>query len=387
MTKRILAIGLIFAATSVGWLGLAALIEYRTLESRRQLTRQVASLWGEEHRASAPEITYESKGAQQSAAPESSNIRVALTLDQRKKGLLWHNTYNVSFWGDYTFKNDTGQQREFLITFSFPTTRANYDNFVFRVAGQDARLDGSGQDQVSIKIQLEAGQEIPVTIGYDSRGLDRWVYSHGRGISQVRNFRLVMTTDFAAVDFPPGTVSPASMTPIPGGWELVWRYDRLISGFQLGMEMPSRIQPGPLAGQITMFAPVSLLFFFFVIFVLSVLKDVKLHPMNYFFLAAAFFAFHLLFAYLVDHVDVAWAFGAASVTSVALVVSYLRLVVGPRFALVEAGLTQFIYLVLFSLAHFFQGFTGLTVTLGAIVTLAVMMQLTARIDWEERFGR
>jgi hypothetical protein len=68
------------------------------------------------------------------------------------------------------------------------------------------------------------------------------------------------------------------------------------------------------------------------------------------------------------------------------VVSYLRLVVGMRFAAVEAGISQFIYLVLFSYAFFFRGFTGLAVTIGAIVTLFVAMQMTGRIRWSERFA-
>src|SRR5207302_1022361 len=63
-----------------------------------------------------------------------------------------------------------------------------------------------------------------------------------------------------------------------------------------------------------------------------------------------------------------------------LVTGY-RIGIGPRFAFVEAALTQFIYLVLFSYAFFFKGFTGLAITIGAIITLFVVMQLTARIDW------
>ena len=46
---------------------------------------------------------------------------------------------------------------------------------------------------------------------------------------------------------------------------------------------------------------------------------------------------------------------------------------------------QLLYLVLFSFAHFYEGWTGLTVTVGAIVTLFVVMQLTARVDWGEVF--
>jgi inner membrane protein involved in colicin E2 resistance len=150
--------------------------------------------------------------------------------------------------------------------------------------------------------------------------------------------------------------------------------------------MPQKAQPGPLAAEISFFAPVSLFFFFFVMFIITTLRGIELHPMNYFFLAAAFFAFHLLLAYLVDHIDIYVSFVIAAVVSIALVVTYLRIVTGTRFALREAALAQLIYLVLFSFAFFYPGYTGLAVTIGAILTLFVVMQVTARIRWVEKFG-
>lgn len=60
------------------------------------------------------------------------------------------------------------------------------------------------------------------------------------------------------------------------------------------------------------------------------IRGIDLHPMNYAFLAAAFFAFHLLMAYLVDHISIHVAFLISSAVSITLVVSYLRLVVGRR---------------------------------------------------------
>jgi hypothetical protein len=39
----------------------------------------------------------------------------------------------------------------------------------------------------------------------------------------------------------------------------------------------------------------------------------------------------------------------------------------------------------FSYAFFFEGFTGLAVTIGAILTLFVVMQMTGRIQWAEKF--
>jgi inner membrane protein involved in colicin E2 resistance len=121
-------------------------------------------------------------------------------------------------------------------------------------------------------------------------------------------------------------------------------------------------------------------------FIITTLRKIDLHPMNYFFLATAFFAFHLLLAYLVDHISIHAAMILASLVSVVLVVSYLRLVVGLRFAALEAGTAQLIYLVLFSYAFFWKGFTGLAITIIAIITLFVVMQVTGRIRWSERFA-
>jgi inner membrane protein involved in colicin E2 resistance len=120
---------------------------------------------------------------------------------------------------------------------------------------------------------------------------------------------------------------------------------------------------------------------------ITTLRGIDLHPMNYFFLACAFFAFHLLLAYLVDRMPLMAAFLICSVVSMFLTISYLRLVVGLRFAAFEAGIVQLIYLVLFSYALFNEGWSGLTITIGAIITLFVAMQLTGRIRWDERFAR
>ena len=102
-----------------------------------------------------------------------------------------------------------------------------------------------------------------------------------------------------------------------------------------------------MAGRISYFAPVSLLFFFFVLFVMTTVRGIELHPMNYFFLAGAFFSFHLLMAYLVDHISIHIAFVVCSAISIFPLVSYLRLVAGMRRAALEEGLAQFVFLVLF----------------------------------------
>jgi hypothetical protein len=256
---------------------------------------------------------------------------------------------------------------------------------VFTVNGTPLALENQKTETYG-KITVLPHQTAVLDVGYRSQGLDTWHYSFGDQVSQVRDFELQLTTDFKGFDFPENTLSPTQETQTAKGAELVWSYKNLVSGYTIGLALPQKLQPGPLAGRISAFAPVSLLFFFFVLFVLTTIRGIDLHPMNYFFLACAFFSFHLLMAYLVDHISIHLAFAISSVVSMILLVSYLRLVVGIRFAAVEAGLAQVIYLILFSYAFFFEGFTGLAITIGAILTLFITMQMTARVRWADKFA-
>ena len=194
-----------------------------------------------------------------------------------------------------------------------------------------------------------------------------------------------MKTDFDEIDFPTGTGSPSQRAREGDGWQLKWNYPDVIGAQPIGMAMPNLLNPGPVAIRITFFAPVSLLFFFTVLLIIGALRGVNLHPMNYFFLAAGFFAFQLLFAYLVDVIPLGWAFAIASLVSLVLVGGYLRAAAGMSFARMAAA-AQFAYMVLFSYSFFFEGLTGLTITIGAIVTLALLMALTAKVNWATKFS-
>lgn len=316
---------------------------------------------------------------------QSSRIKVDLDLDHRQKGLLWYSTYKVGFLGDYVVQNPDDKEHEVVFELNFPAAQAVYDDLRLLANGSPLQI-ANDSNGVSATARIPAHQAVVFTVGYRSQGLSRWSYNFGGGVSQVRDFALNMKTNFKDIDFPDNTLSPTEKKRVGSGWALTWRYTNLLSGFEIGMAMPEKLQPGPLAGQISFFAPVSLFFFFFIMLVITTMRNIDLHPMNYFFLATAFFAFHLLLAYLVDHISIHAAFLICSAVSVFLVVSYLRLVVGLRFAAVEAGVSQLIYLVLFSYAFFFKGFTGLAITVGSIVTLFVVMQVTGRIRWSDRFA-
>ena len=270
----------------------------------------------------------------------------------------------------------------FEFKLNFPSKRAIYDGLSIHINGRHAPFQAD-KVSASASVILAPGEQVTFRATYRSQGLQSWRYSFGDDITQTRDFLLTLKTNFKQIDFPPNTLAPTAKSPTAEGWELDWRYSDFISGFEIGMTMPEKLQPGPLAGDISYFAPVSLLLYFFVLFILSTIRRINLHPIHYFFLAASFFAFHLLLAYLVDHIPIQWAFVICSLVSVGLAVSYLRVVAGLRFAVFEAALAQIVYLVLFSYTFFLKGFTGLSITIGCIITLFVAMQVTAHTRWSQ----
>ena len=392
MTTRIIAIVFIFICTSVAWAILSGTIFQRTYDTGAISSSRVASTWGTAQNQAPPTASFTTKVdkkeetfedgkkviktvTEEFETPlplESSKIDVDLNLEHRQKGLLWYSTYKVDFSGVYGFRNTSDKEQTVDFKLHFPTAQAIYDNLLFTVDGNSVPITNA-ENAAATAFKVAAGKTAQLAVSYRSQGLNEWRYSFGSAdVAQVNNFYLRMRTNFKDIDFPDNTLSPSEKTETATGWDLNWSYRSLLSGYQIAMVMPEKLQPGPLAGKISFFAPVSLFFFFFLMMIITTMRGIDLHPMNYFFLAAAFFSFHLLLAYLVDHISIHAAFAISSV--------------GMRFASREAALAQFIYLVMFSYAFFLKGFTGLAITIGSVLTLFVVMQITGRVRWADKFS-
>jgi hypothetical protein len=424
--RRLLAIGFIWLCCAAAWAALGSTLAIRSGAASGELSREVRALWGpplvqappsavgrERHRVRVKEQKFDEKARRyfeverddevettQPLVLDRSDVDVHLALEQRQKGLLWFPTYAVSFAGRYTLRNDSAESRVARVAFPIEASGVTYDGFT--VAGEDgkpvevsfeqpAAETGRSRSDAIFERTVAPGAAVAFTVAYRARGTERWAYgAEGEGLGpekgRARNFRLTLTTDFDAVDFPAGSLSPSEHGRGKEGWKGTWRFEQIVGTKVIGIVLPEELNPGPLAARLTFFAPVSLLFFFFVTGMLLAARGRSIHPMNYVLLACAFFAFHLLFAYLIDHWAIAPSFVIASVVSVALVVSYARLFVGLRTAVLQVGLSQLVYLVLFSVTFFWKGYTGLAVTVGAILTLFVVMQLTGRTDWERAFA-
>jgi len=406
MPKRIGVLVFIFVCTSIAWVILGNVTNIRTNRQDVKLKRAVGQLWGTVQKQQAPYVYYQTKTAKRTKTTvgdetivetkietvdhpvtlDGSDITVGFKLDHRKKGLLWYSTYRVTFSGKYLLTNNAKENHDIFFDCVFPTKEGIYDGFSLVIDGEKVKELGPVAGKISKKLSLGAGETKSIKVSYQSQGMDEWWYLFGSDVSQIRNFKLTMLTDFNEIDFPENSISPTKKEKKDEGWELTWQYSDLISGIQIGMDMPQRLNPGPFVSRVSFFAPVSLLLFLFLMFIITTVRKINIHPMNYFFVSAAFFSFHLLLAYLVDHIDIHLAFAICSIVSIFLVISYMRLVVGVRFAFLETGLSQFVYLVLFSYAFFLEGYTGLAITICCILTLFVVMQFTGRIDWNKQFA-
>jgi hypothetical protein len=407
--KRLVAIGVIWLGCAIAWLVLGSAMVVRSGEASSDITLEVQKLWGPPmHQlppraleapppASAPaagatgQDGSQARTVQQAPAPipankaavDASDIAVRLSLTHRQKGLLWFPTYEVDFSSKYVFVNEAEDDAVYTLEFPLQPGDVVYDGFaVTDDAGQPVDVairDGSARWEA----KLGAGERREYAVKYRSRGTSQWHYGLTAGTGKVKNFRLVLDTDFEDIDFLAGSLSPSAKQAEGSAFHGEWIFDSLIASSSIGIELPQKVNPGPLASRITFFAPVGLLFFFFVVAIFAAAQKRDIHPLNYLFFGCAFFAYHLLFSYLVDHLAIGPSLGIASAVSVLLVVTYARLFVGWRFALVEMGIAQALYLVLFSVTFLWKGFTGLSITVGAILSLFVMMQVTGRARWNE----
>ena len=404
MIRRYVVLGVVWVGCTAAWMLLGATLLVRSGETSSALVNEVHQLWGPPLDQAAPSGPYKEQRPREERRTlndaygrpyettvqrmeevslplplVSTRARVSLALEHRRKGLLWFATYAADFEGHYVVLNDTPTARGTTVTFPLPAHGAIYDGFeVQDEKGQPiaAHVDAGAAHWF---LTLEPGARHAFTVRYRTRGTSSWTYRPAAaGGSIIRDFSLEIRSTARGIDFTPGSISPSSAGAEGPGWHGTWEFRSLVGSAPISLELPQKTNPGPLAARITFFAPVALLFYFFVVGLLAEGRGHRLHPLSWFLIGCAFFADHLLFAYLADHVPLWVALALSSAVSILLAVSYAQWLVGWRFALREMGGAQLVYLVGFSLTFLLKGFTGLSITVGAILTLFMMMQVTGR---------
>jgi hypothetical protein len=387
---HLIATLVIIGCTTVAWFILGAALSQRTHHSSATLRNEVSGVWGPAITQQHPHAWFDTPnapGGRAQVLPSSSRIKVTLGYDPKQRGLVWHRTYDVGFTGDYTFTNPTKIPQTFYISFPLPPETAGLHGFDFRLGEDDQSSESvpGASGVVTRAIQLPASESVTRYTAYGTRGTDTWRYEFPDK-RRIAGFQLAMRSDFHEINFPVGTGSANQRKADAKGYDLIWNYPDVLAAQNIGMDMPKRLNAGPVAARIAFFAPVSLLFFVTVVLLIGGMKGIPLHPMHVFFISAGFFAFHLLFAYLVDLLALEYSFAIAAASSLLLVSGYLKAVAGKRLFAIALP-AQIIYLIVFSASFFFDGLTGITLTVLAVATLALLMFLTARTDWMRYFSK
>lgn len=384
---QLVAIGFVFAGVSVAWLILGGTVSERYARSSANTKASVTGHWGPSHSQSHPVISCAggpTTDGSRILPPAPGRVDVKLRFEPKRKGLTSGRAFVTEFDATYQITNSTATERDIRVSFPLPSENTSYTDFSLAVKGEEDADLMPELGRIEKIVKLAPGETVPLSISYTSRGMDFWEYRLGNA-ERIRNFILHMETDFREIDFLTGSSSPTSRAESENGWKLAWDYPDVIRPQDIGMDMPALKDPAPIAAKISYFAPIALLFFFAILIIFGILKGIVLHPMHYVFLAGCFFSFHLLFAYLVDHLPLHVSFAIASLVSLGLVGSYVR-VLGGKPLMRIALPAQFAYLVLFSFSFLFNGMTGLTVAVGSIATLALVMHATAMVDWDAAFA-
>jgi inner membrane protein involved in colicin E2 resistance len=403
--KRLIAVIFIFVCTFIAWMILGGVNLQRTTSSWEKLHQEVRSLYGDSLVIRAPRMEhvemepyevlengvhvtrYNRKVSE--IDPGTQRVHVQIALDQRKKGTLWFPTFKAAFHGTYVFPIPRKYQNETVHLFSpFGNNNAIYRNIRVTVNGRPRKDISAFLKNEPVEV-ASPGEEVTFEVAYNTTGMGdvRYLLSpDSDAVRQIHSLLVQMQTDFENYDLVDNTLSPTNTAVTESGMALSWKLENAVTGKEIGITIPNRLNPGEILSRITFFAPVPLLFFFFIMMMVSILKGISIHPMHYFFLATAFFSFHLIFSYYSDHMNIYVAFAVASVVSIALTASYLRLFTPAGFAFGIAPVAQFIYLVVFSFSFFFKGTSGMIGATFAVLTLAVMMQLTGKLNWEEVFS-
>ncbi len=387
---HLLAAAAIVACAAIAWFILATALEQRTTGSTHAMKQEVSGVWGPPLSQSHPMAWFETPNAPNGRAqllPASSKVDVDLKYDPKRRGLIWHRTYDVAVTAEHVFTNPTRIPQTLYLNFPLPESSAGLTGFEFRLGDDDSATPAApgASGIITRAVLLPAAGSITLHTRYQTRGTDTWLYQFPDN-RRLSGFELTMRTNFSEINFPVGTASPGKREFTTDGGTMVWDYPDILAAPNIGMDMPKQLNAGPVAARIAYFAPVSLLFFVTIVLLIGGLKGIPLHPIHVFFISAGFFAFHLLFSYLADLVALPAAFAMATVTSVLLVCGYLQAVGGKRLLAIALP-AQLLYLVVFSASFFIDGLTGITLTVLAVITLALLMFVTAKVDWRSFLTR
>lgn len=403
--KKILGLFVIFFFTSIAWMILGGSNYSRTSYSMSSLKKGIKAMYGDILEIEAPKLMskkiipvqknnmrneyYEENIEYTYFNLDKSDIKIDIKLDRRKKGNIWFPTFKAHFKAEYKFKIDNFiPDEKYYLKATLRSKENIYDNVKIEINGKAYNNFLEFLTKKELLIEPDKNGGLVFDIEYDVTGMETLTYFISPGyeeICQVNNFNCTVTTDFDDYDFLSSSLSPSEKLKDGAFSKLIWSFNNTITGKDIGIIIPNKLNPGEIIPRVSFFAPVSLLFFLIVLSMIAIVYKQNIHTMHFFFLALTFFSFHLMFSYFSDQMDIYLSFALSSVISILLTVTYVMRFLSKKMSFIVTPAIQIIYLIIFSFSFFFYGVTGLIVTICSVITLFVLMQITAKLDWNEVF--
>ncbi len=157
-----------------------------------------------------------------------------------------------------------------------------------------------------------------------------------------------------------------------------------LEGFSVSLDNPVDVYR--MTERATKYAMMFIVLTFAAFFVLEMVRQWRIHPMQYLMIGAALVLFFLLLLSLSEHLDFVWAYLAASLACIGLLAHYLRHVLGGwRPGLLMSGLLVALYGVLYGILVSEDN----ALMMGSLLlfgVLAAIMVATRKVDWYSVMG-
>lgn len=388
---------LIILPLSIGWFMLADRLQERTHKAMYDQLDSVKQIWGGNLAQPMPSIRYKRFSSDVSSLSKGEthamDISVDLTVDYRKKGLIYYTGYNADFTGKYILVNPENEQIYLSFIFPYPTQQGEgmLRNVKLLINGEEDNTNTEYQPALALWTGLlKPAESLEITVNYQGRGLNQFKYGFEPG-QQINNFSMKMTVHGAKMlDYADSTMPPTE-TPqdTPDGKLLIWKLDRTLTQFNIGVVLPDKLNIEKQLAVMTFRAPAFFSLFLVSLFVIFLLAGESLNFIPVAILSVTYFLFYPLFAYLLVYIDLIIAFAIAFIVIGLLIFNYVRSLHNAKIAF--AVTTGYIfYLGITSVAALLPTYTGLILTVEGVVLMGIIMQVLSRyknLQWSELMNK
>jgi hypothetical protein len=390
-------------AFSIASLAIGFRIDSRHNETYSKSMRSVVEIWGGQISQQPPTFYYEGSTAEQFldektnlyktrvktgpiiAGFQEQTIAVSVKKNIRRKGLLDFPGYNLSFTGSYVLKNSGTMRNTFFFHFPLPSNAGNVTGISVKLDGKDYTDDTNLADGVAWSGPLSPGESKSITVQYQAQGTETFLYALAQRSIEIKNLDAKLSTDFDDILIPDNSMAPSSESADSSGMVMAWKAQNLVTGQNIALQFNVPGNYGRVVSKMFLYAPLPIFLFIGFLLIVCAAKQIRLHPLHFLFVLTSFFIYYLLGSYLVSYMHIVAAILVSLAVSGAIALYYTHLIGKGRDIVTGTAIGLGIFQWFFSAAFFFPEHTGFLITVASIIAFIVLVRITAKIDWENKW--